>query len=176
MSTQARSLKGRLRIITPALITWELWKAYSSITFGEGSWCRRLVMELIRRSIYNWSSAQCGKKYTDSDANLVCCGLSPILRTPRCRIVRWMHPLSRRFKMNVDAAHGNISTGVGAILRDSRGKFIGAISFHLPLSTPAEAELQAAYFAFLYFARYWTHRCGGGCSKSLASGTARMFE
>lgn len=135
---------------------WEIWKAYTSIIFGEGHWSRRLVIELIRRTIYEWTLHK-GKKYILPDASLVQIGLIPSLATPRCRVIHWVLPPPGRHKLNVDAAHGKYSAEAGAILRDSTGAFTKAISFSLPISSPDQAELQATVLAVLYFACFGYH-------------------
>lgn len=155
ISTKGKTLKGMFRIVAPDIIVWEIWKTYTSIIYGEGKWKPATVGENIRRALYDWASAQSGKKYAISDQSLITLGLSPKLRPSRCIIVRWIHPPPGKMKLNTDAAHGRFSAAAGAILRDSSGTFIRAISFHLPLSTPNVAELQAAYLSFLYFATQW---------------------
>lgn len=136
---------------------WEIWKAYSSIVFGEGRWDNRRVIELTRRSIYEWTLGQEGKKHMLPDNNLAMLGLIPKLSTPRCMVIRGKTPPPGRHKLNVDAAHGKKTAAAGALLRDSTGGFIGAISFALPTSTPDQAEMQAVVLAVLYFARYGYH-------------------
>lgn len=113
------------------------------------------MIENIRRSLYDWTSTQIGKKFAVQDPDLISNGLSPTINPPRSMIVRWMNPPPGRLKLNTDAAHGRHSAAGGAILRDSHGNFMGAISFHLSLTSLAIAEFQAAYFAYLYFATQW---------------------
>lgn len=67
-----------------------------------------------------------------------------------------MLPPSGRVKLNVDASHGLRSASGGAILCDSRGRVITAIAFHLPVSEPQTAELQAALISLIYFARNYS--------------------
>lgn len=141
ISTQGKSLKGQLRIIIRCLIMWKIWKSYTSIIFGDGCWCCRLVFEYIKRSTYEWTLDHKGKKYIKPDATLVQLGLIPVISSPRCRVVRWMLPPFGRHKLNVDAAYGRFSAAAGAIFRDSNGAFTRVISFPQPVSSPDKAEL-----------------------------------
>lgn len=79
------------------------------------------------------------------------------MRLQRPQIVKWCTPPPGRLKLNVDAAHGSRTASGGAVLRDTEGNLKEAIVFYLPLSSPFQAELQAASMALLYFLQRHRH-------------------
>lgn len=150
-STSAKSFQGVLRLIVPGIVVWQIWKAYSAMIFGGEQYHSDQLKESIRRHIYTWSCAQHGRKFVTNEHDLILFGLTPRMRLRRPQIVRWRTPPPGRLKLNVDAAHGSITASGGAILRDIEGNLKEAIVFYLPLSSPFQAELQAASMALLYF-------------------------
>lgn len=84
-------------------------------------------------------------------------GLLPTLHIKRAQVVRWLVPPTGRLKLNTDAAVGRQFAGGGAILHDSSGACVGALSFRLPMSSPFLAETQADLFGLLFFLSAYPH-------------------
>lgn len=73
-------MKGQLRDIVPILVAWAIWKEYTAIRFGEGTFSYHRLFEAVRTSVYTWC--------------LVATSFSLPLKACRIRVVRWSLPPS----------------------------------------------------------------------------------
>lgn len=152
LKSSNRIMLGNLKVVITHLICWNIWKEYTAITIGDETFNHQRLEERIHMDIYTWCAAASGKKYAASIPSLISAHLSPTIRTARAKVVRWLTPPPGRQKINVDAAAGRQSAAAGAIVRDSQGRLLSAISFPLPCLSPLHAELQAALYVTIFYA------------------------
>ena len=69
--------------------------------------------------------------------------LYPLISVYHSSITRWIKPLQRCFKINVDVAVGPSSSVIAAIARDWRGTVVFAQSKKVNTSIPLQAEAKA---------------------------------
>lgn len=100
-----------------------------------------------------WASTLSGTKLAKNYSPLIQLGLSPLLRPPKIKVLKWQLPATSNLKLNVDASSGRQTSSAGAILRDHSGHMVGAIAFLLPCLPPLQAELQAVLYSLIYFGR-----------------------
>lgn len=143
---------GQLRAVVPSLVTCVIWKEYTSIRFGDNCFSYRRLFEQVRDHIFTWCASTQGYKFTQNIPHLVARKFSPPFRAIRPRIIRWLLPPTGKLKLNVDASVGCTAVTARAVLWNSHGAFVSAITFSLPASTPLRAELRALEYTLIYYA------------------------
>lgn len=152
-SSSSSSMRGQLRVVTPSMVLWNIWKAYAAVRYGSDSFTSTRLFEQIRLSLYNWGLSVKDKKFTSHMPQLFTLKFLPTLRSARLRIVRWILPPTGRMKLNVDATVGHATAAGAAILCSDQGTFISAITFSLPWLSPLRAEMMTLMLAVTYYAR-----------------------
>lgn len=144
------SLFGVLKIVTPAIIVYNIWRSYAQLVYGNSA---SFSISVLRASIHfdidMWIQTIQGSKLAAGPSFSL--SWIPHIRSPHLQVVRWQTPPSGRLKLNIDAAVDRHYASGGAILRDHFGTCVSALSFHLPPCTPLMAEIQATVFGLLYF-------------------------
>lgn len=172
LSTSSHTMFGQLKVVATHIICWNTWKEYNAITLGEEDFNIRRLEERIRTNICKWCVVSSGKKYAASIPSVIAAHVSPPILSSRRKIVRWMTPPTGRVKMNVDVVVGHRKSAAGAIVKDSHGRLLSAVSFLLSCLPPLQAELQAAlYVTIFYSTKYHNFIIETNCSELI-----RMLE
>ncbi|CAH9124930.1 unnamed protein product [Cuscuta epithymum] len=142
----SKTLADLFKHIMPGVISWHVWKVYSSYIWGSSSIpLTEQIIEQIKHYTQIWSSNI--QKYKNRRIEAFLFEESLIhsnfrFKKSGLRIIKWQRPKGV-YKLNVDASFIPGFAAGGAILRDRKGELIWAINFRIQAESSEEAELRA---------------------------------
>ncbi|CAH9094646.1 unnamed protein product [Cuscuta europaea] len=144
----AKKMEDIFKHCLPGIICWHIWKTYSSLIWGQEGFTPSSAGINKQIKIYSqtWSVGLPKGKIRTVERILYEEEIIPStfrLGRPIILAVKWKKP-SQTFKLNTDARYSPESSAGGAILRDTNGTLVCAISFPLQASSSLVAEIQAA--------------------------------
>ncbi|CAH9117536.1 unnamed protein product [Cuscuta europaea] len=143
----------------PGIISWHVWKVYTSITWGSETRIPSSDSLITTIKLYT-------QLWVRSFPNMKVRSISDILyeehlipnnfkiKRPTIQVIKWKKPQGK-FKLNTDASYLPQKSAGGAILRNSTGEIVLALSFPIVASSCLEAELVS-----LILATVWTMEAG----------------
>ncbi|GAA0152030.1 hypothetical protein LIER_37404 [Lithospermum erythrorhizon] len=138
---------GHIRQVMPVIILWVLWEFRNKTKHGELTYEFQNIQKRIEHLIiYLGKTELLQYKHWKGDFNVaVAFGIKvykPVQKRPY--ILSWHRPTQGNLKLNIDGSYKLGDAGLGGILRNCQGEFIGAVNFFCKATSPLHSEMLAA--------------------------------
>lgn len=143
------NVTATFRDLMPCFILWILWKKYNTLIHDGGRFSHDRIIHEVKQECFDLSIVHPFRSTKSSDRRFIEVGLVAFFTAPKPKKtlwIKWHHPPSGRLKLNSDAAFSSVSCGGGAVLRNSNGALVAALSFPLSATSALEAEALALDF------------------------------
>lgn len=100
-----------------ATISWGLWRHRNDIVWQEASKSTTRVVHDNLNILFTWTSCNLNSNGSDSGQRDV--------------VTKWVTPPEGMYKANVDGGIQGGNRGVGMVMRDDTGSFIGGFAFQV---------------------------------------------